>query len=223
MVDRLPRRTEGAVDRLPRGTKDDVIIGVLSLQGDVEEHIDALLAAKVEARGVKTLEDLADVDALIIPGGESTTVAEMLGRFGLTKPLHDRVRSGMPVWGTCMGMIVLAKKVQGSSQPTLGLLSVEVKRNAFGRQVESAEVPLEISGLSGKPFPGVFIRAPWIESAWDDARVMATLDGKGVMVRQGRILGTSFHPELTDDLRVHRYFADMVAESKRGASRKGPS
>jgi 5'-phosphate synthase pdxT subunit len=114
-----------------------------------------------------------------------------------------------------MGMIVLAKKVQGSTQPTLGLLSVEVKRNAFGRQIESAETPLQIDGIDGKPFPGVFIRAPWIEKAWDDAKVLATLDGKGVMVRQGRILGTSFHPELTGDVRIHRYFADMVAESKR--------
>ena len=195
---------------------NDITIGVLSLQGDVEEHIDALFAAKVDARGVKTPEDLAAVDGLIIPGGESTTVGEMIGRFGLAKPLEKRVKAGMPVWGTCMGMIVLAKRVQGSSQPTLGLLSIEVKRNAFGRQIESAEVPLEIEGVDGKPFPGVFIRAPWIESAWDDANVLARLDGKGVMVRQDQILGTSFHPELTDDHRLHRYFADMVASAKRG-------
>ena len=195
----------------------DITIGVLSLQGDVEEHIDALLAIKVEGRGVKTPEDLADVDGLIIPGGESTTVGEMLGRFGLTKPLEKRVAAGMPVWGTCMGMIVLAKKVQGSMQPTLGLLSVEVKRNAFGRQIESAEVPLDITGIEGKPFPGIFIRAPWIESAWDDARILSRLDGHGVMVRQKRILGTSFHPELTDDHRVHRYFSEMVAAAKRSA------
>ncbi|HYK54769.1 MAG TPA: pyridoxal 5'-phosphate synthase glutaminase subunit PdxT [Candidatus Eremiobacteraceae bacterium] len=199
------------------GPMPDLTIGVLSLQGDVEEHIDALLAMKVDGRGVKTPEDLADVDGLIIPGGESTTVGEMIGRFGLTKPLEKRVAAGMPVWGTCMGMIVLAKKVQGSIQPTLGLLSIEVKRNAFGRQVESAEVPLDITGVEGKPFPGVFIRAPWIENARDDARVLARLDGHGVMVRQKRILGTSFHPELTDDLRVHRYFAEMVAAAKRSA------
>jgi len=195
----------------------DITVGVLSLQGDVEEHIDALLAIKVEGRGVKTPEDLADIDGLIIPGGESTTVGEMVGRFGLTKPLEKRVAAGMPVWGTCMGMIVLAKKVQGSLQPTLGLLSIEVKRNAFGRQIESAEVPLDITGVEGKPFPGVFIRAPWIESAWDDARILARLDGHGVMVRQKRILGTSFHPELTDDRRVHRYFSEMVAAAKRSA------
>lgn len=195
----------------------DLTIGVLSLQGDVEEHIDALFAIKADARAVKTPEDFDEIDGLIIPGGESTTVGEMFGRFGLTKPLEKRVAAGMPVWGTCMGMIVLAKKVQGSMQPTLGLLSIEVKRNAFGRQIESAEVPLDITGVEGKPFPGVFIRAPWIESAWDDARVLARLDGHGVMVRQKRILGTSFHPELTDDRRVHRYFTEMVAAAKRSA------
>jgi len=195
--------------------KENINIGVLSLQGDVDEHIDALTAAGAQARRVKTPDELADVDGLIIPGGESTTVGEMLGRFALRRPLETRVKSGMPVWGTCMGMIVLSKKVQGSTQPTLGLLSIEVKRNAFGRQIESAEVPLQIDGIAGKPFPGVFIRAPWIEKAWDDATVLATLDGKGVMVRQGRILGTSFHPELTDDSRIHRYFADMVASSLR--------
>lgn len=197
--------------------KDEMTIGVLSLQGDVEEHMDALVALKIEPKGVKTPEDLDEVDGLIIPGGESTTVGEMLDRFGLAKPLERRVAAGMPVWGTCMGMIVLAKKVQGSTQPTLGLLSIEVKRNAFGRQVESAEVPLSITGIEGKPFPGIFIRAPWIESAWDDARVLARLDGHGVMVRQKRILGTSFHPELTDDRRVHRYFSEMVAAAKRSA------
>jgi len=192
-------------------------IGVLSLQGDVEEHMDALLAIKVEPRAVKTPEDIDEIDGLIIPGGESTTVGEMIGRFGLTPPLEKRVAAGMPVWGTCMGMIVLAKKVQGSLQPTLGMLSIEVKRNAFGRQIESAEVPLNITGVEGKPFPGVFIRAPWIESAWDDARILSRLDGRGVMVRQKRILGTSFHPELTDDRRVHRYFSEMVAAAKRSA------
>jgi pyridoxal 5'-phosphate synthase pdxT subunit len=197
--------------------KDDMTIGVLSLQGDVEEHMDALVALKIEPLGVKTPEDLAEIDGLIIPGGESTTVGDMLNRFGLAKPLEKRVAAGMPVWGTCMGMIVLAKKVVGSMQPTLGMLSIEVRRNAFGRQIESAEVPLDITGVEGKPFPAIFIRAPWIESAWDDARVLARLDGHGVMVRQKRILGTSFHPELTEDRRVHRYFSEMVAAAKRSA------
>ena len=185
-------------------------IGVLGLQGDVEEHLAMLRRLKADARTVKTAHDLAEVDGLIIPGGESTTVGAMLNRFGLTKPLIERVKQGMPVWGTCMGMIVMAEHVVGSSQPTLGLLNIDVKRNAFGRQVESAEVPLAISGLSGKPFPGVFIRAPWIESARDNAKIMASLDGKGVMVRQGNLLGTSFHPELTDDPRIHKLFIDLV-------------
>ncbi|MBV8172413.1 MAG: pyridoxal 5'-phosphate synthase glutaminase subunit PdxT [Candidatus Eremiobacteraeota bacterium] len=185
-------------------------IGVLGLQGDVEEHLAMLRRLKADARTVKTAHDLAEVDGLIIPGGESTTVGAMLNRFGLTKPLIERVKEGMPVWGTCMGMIVMAEHVVGSSQPTLGLLNIDVKRNAFGRQVESAEVPLAISGLSGKPFPGVFIRAPWIESARDNAKIMASLDGKGVMVRQGNLLGTSFHPELTDDPRIHKLFIDLV-------------
>ena len=109
-----------------------------------------------------------------------------------------------------MGMIVMAGTVVGSQQPTLGLLDIEVKRNAFGRQIESAEVPLEIQGFNGKPFPGVFIRAPWIERAWGDAKVLASLDGRGVMVRQGNRLGTSFHPELTDDARLHKYFLSIV-------------
>ena len=193
-----------------------MIIGVLGLQGDVEEHLAMLEQCKVEGRRVKTAEDLRAVDGLIIPGGESTTVGAMLDRFGLTKPLLERVRKGMPVWGTCMGMIVMAEKVVGSEQPTLGLLHIDVKRNAFGRQVESAEVPLEIQGLGGKPFPGVFIRAPWIEAARDGAKVVASLGGKGVMVRQGNLLGTSFHPELTDDTRIHKLIIDLVAR-ERGA------
>src|ERR1700687_4511446 len=126
-------------------------IGVLGLQGDVEEHLAMLAQCKVQGVRGKTVEELKGVAGLIIPGGESTTVAAMLNRFGLTKPLLDRVKKGMPVWGTCMGMIVMAQKVVGSDQPTLGLLHIEVKRNAFGRQIESAEVPLEIASLGGKP------------------------------------------------------------------------
>lgn len=188
-----------------------VTVGVLSLQGDVEEHLAALRAVKVPTRPVKTVEELESVDGLIVPGGESTTVGEMMQRFGLEQPFRRRVKAGMPVWGTCMGMIVMAKKVVGSHQPTLGLLDIEVRRNAFGRQIESAEVPLHVEALGEKPFPGVFIRAPWIESSWGGAKVLASLDGKGVMVRQGVLLGTSFHPELTEDGRIHRYFADIVA------------
>jgi len=194
-------------------------IGVLSLQGDVEEHLAMLERCKVEGVRVKTREELAGVDGLIIPGGESTTVGAMLNRFGLTKPLLERVKKGMPVWGTCMGMIVMAENVIGSEQPTLDLLHIDVKRNAFGRQVESAEVQLTIAGLGGKPFPGVFIRAPWIEAARDTAKIMASLDGKGVMVRQGNLLGTSFHPELTDDPRIHELFIELVERAAPKAAR----
>ncbi|HXM17303.1 MAG TPA: pyridoxal 5'-phosphate synthase glutaminase subunit PdxT [Candidatus Tumulicola sp.] len=190
-------------------------IGVLALQGDVEEHLLALERCKVTATRVKTPQELKKVDGLIVPGGESTTVGAMLDRFGLAKPLHDRVAKGMPMWGTCMGMIVMSDKIVGSKQPTLGMLDIEVKRNAFGRQIESAEVALDVEGLDGKPFPGVFIRAPWIESAWGKAKILASLDGKGVMVRQGNLLGTSFHPELTDDVRIHKLFMEMVSAARR--------
>jgi len=185
-------------------------IGVLSLQGDVEEHLAALRAVGIKARGVKTADALAKVDGLIVPGGESTTLGIVLDRFDLTRPLRDLAAKGVPVWGTCMGMILLARTVTGSAQATLGMLDIEVKRNASRRQVESAEQKLEIEGIVGKPFPGIFIRAPWIERAGRDAKILASVDGKGVMVRQNNILGTSFHPELTSDLRVHRYFVDMV-------------
>jgi pyridoxal 5'-phosphate synthase pdxT subunit len=194
--------------------KSNLRVGVLGLQGDIEEHLAAVRACKAEAVRVKTPEELKSVDGLIIPGGESTTVANLLEHFKLAKPLLDRARGGMPIWGTCMGMIVMAEKITGSKQPSLGLLHVEVKRNAFGRQIESAEVPLEIEGFDDKPFPAVFIRAPWIESAWGGAHVIAHLDGKGVMVWQNNLLGTSFHPELTDDLRIHKYFLAMVEAAK---------
>jgi 5'-phosphate synthase pdxT subunit len=188
-------------------------IGVLSLQGDVEEHLHALRAADAKARGVKTSDDLEKVDGLVMPGGESTTLAIVLERFGLVKPLRAIAARGTPIWGTCMGMIMMARSVVGSPQPTLGFLDIEVKRNAFGRQVESAELRLHIDGIEGKPFPGVFIRAPWIERAGRDARILATVNDKGVMVRQGTFLGTSFHPELTNDIRVHRYFVEMVEQA----------
>lgn len=194
--------------------KSNLRVGVLGLQGDIEEHLAALRACKAEAVRVKTPDELKSVDGLIIPGGESTTVANLLEHFKLAKPLLDRSRGGMPIWGTCMGMIVMAEKITGTKQPSLGLLHVEVKRNAFGRQIESAEEPLQIEGFEGKPFPGVFIRAPWIESAWGGAHILAYLDGKGVMVWQNNLLGTSFHPELTDDLRIHKYFLEMVEAAK---------
>ena len=194
--------------------KPHLRVGVLALQGDIEEHLAALRACKVDGVRVKTPDELTSVDGLIIPGGESTAVAGLLEQFKLAKPLVERARYGMPVWGTCMGMIVMAEKISGSKQPSLGLLHIEVKRNAFGRQIESGEEPLQIEGFDGKHFPGVFIRAPWIESSWGGAHVLAHVDGKGVMVWQKNLLGTSFHPELTDDPRIHQYFVKMVAAAK---------
>ncbi len=186
-------------------------VGVLALQGDVDEHIAALERAGATARAVKTRAALDACDALVIPGGESTTVMKLLDRFALVDPLRERVRAGMPIWGTCMGMIVMARAVAGLEQPTLGLLDVSVRRNAFGRQNDSAEVDLAIPALGAEPFPAIFIRAPWIESAAADVEVLASFGGHGVMVRQGSVLGTSFHPELTADPRVHRYFLEMLA------------
>jgi pyridoxal 5'-phosphate synthase pdxT subunit len=135
---------------------------------------------------------------------------KLLARFELAEPIVARVRAGMPLWGTCMGMIVVARDVAGLDQPTLGLLDVTVRRNAFGRQNESAEIDLAIPALGPRPFPAIFIRAPWIERAGPSVEVLAERDGHGVMVRQGAVLGTSFHPELTGDPRVHAYFLAMV-------------
>jgi len=190
-----------------------VTVGVLGLQGDVVEHLAALRAAGAGAVEVKTRADLARVDGLVIPGGESTTVMKLLARFELAQPIVERVRAGMPLWGTCMGMIVAAKDVAGLDQPTLGLIDITVRRNAFGRQNDSAEMPLAIPALGSVPFPAVFIRAPWIERAGPRVELLAERDGHGVMVREGGVLGTSFHPELTGDHRVHGYFLKMVQEA----------
>jgi pyridoxal 5'-phosphate synthase pdxT subunit len=186
------------------------LVGVLALQGDVLEHVAALQRAGARTREVRTPDDLAAVDALVVPGGESTTVIRLLDRFGLTEPIKARVRGGMPFWGTCMGLIVAARDVADLEQPTLDLIDVTVRRNAFGRQVDSAEVPLAIPSLGAEPFPAIFIRAPWIERTGPAVETLAERDGHGVMVRERNVLGTSFHPELTGDDRVHAYFLRMV-------------
>jgi 5'-phosphate synthase pdxT subunit len=186
---------------------------VLALQGDVAEHLRAFGALGARALPVKTRAELAAVDALVVPGGESTTVIRLLDRFELAEPLVSRVRAGMPFWGTCMGMIVAARDVVGAAQRTLGLLDVTVRRNAFGRQLASAEVPLLVPALGLEPFPAVFIRAPWVERAGPGVEILASHEEHGVFVRQGHIIGTSFHPELTPDGRVHQYFLALVNES----------
>jgi pyridoxal 5'-phosphate synthase pdxT subunit len=195
------------------------VVGVLALQGDVVEHVRAL-----ESNGTRTLEvknerQLAGVDALIIPGGESTTVIRLLNRFNLVTPIKARVHAGMPLWGTCMGMIVAAHDVAGLDQQTLDLIDITVRRNAFGRQIASAEVALNIPVLGPEAFPAVFIRAPWIERAGPGVDVLATHEGHGVFVRQGNVMATSFHPELTGDDRVHAYFAALVEAATRGIAK----
>ncbi|MFE4261539.1 MULTISPECIES: pyridoxal 5'-phosphate synthase glutaminase subunit PdxT [unclassified Streptomyces] len=188
------------------------VIGVLALQGDVREHLIALASADAVARPVRRPEELAEVDALVIPGGESTTMSKLAVLFGMLEPLRERVRAGMPVYGTCAGMIMLADKLLDGreDQETLGGIDMIVRRNAFGRQNESFEAQVDFAGIEGGPVEGVFIRAPWVESVGAAAEVLATYDGHTVAVRQGNVLATSFHPELTGDDRVHAYFVDMV-------------
>jgi 5'-phosphate synthase pdxT subunit len=202
-------------------------VGVLALQGDVREHLAALEAAGAQACTVRRAEELAAVDGLVVPGGESTTISKLAVAFGLMEPLRERVRAGMPVYGSCAGMILLADKVLDTSpvldgqasdgareQQTVGGIDMIVRRNAFGRQNESFEAPLEIEGVAGGPVEGVFIRAPWVESAGERAEVLAVHDGHTVAVRQGPLLATAFHPELTGDHRVHAMFVGMVRAAR---------
>ncbi|RPF47162.1 pyridoxal phosphate synthase yaaE subunit [Thermodesulfitimonas autotrophica] len=186
-------------------------VGVLALQGAFREHKWALERLGVSAPLVLKAEDLAAIDALIIPGGESTTIGRLLNVFGLMAPLLARVAAGLPVFGTCAGMVLLAREIEGSAQPRLGVMDVTVRRNAFGRQVDSFEVDLTVSVLGPPPFRGVFIRAPYITRVGPGVEVLACLAEKVILVRQGRLLAASFHPELTDDLRLHRYFVNEVA------------
>ena len=195
-------------------------VGVLALQGDVAEHSAALRRAGALPVAVKSLTDLARVDALVIPGGESTTVMKLLERASLDRAIIDRVRRGMPVWGTCMGMIVAARHVADLNQATLGLIDITVRRNAFGRQNESAEIDLHVDALGEPAFPGIFIRAPWIERCGPRVELLAKRDGHGVMVREENVLATSFHPELTRDARVHQYFLAMVCGQDGGRQGK---
>jgi 5'-phosphate synthase pdxT subunit len=184
-------------------------VGVLALQGDVREHLRLLRDIGVVVSEVKKPEHLEVLDALVIPGGESTTIGKMAVRFGLLNPLRDAIGSGLPVYGTCAGMIFLAGAITDGDQPLIGELDVVVRRNAFGRQNESFEADIDVSGLA-KPFRAVFIRAPWIEKIGSGVEVLATIDDHAVMVRQGRILATSFHPELTGDGRIHRMLLDLI-------------
>jgi len=185
---------------------------VLALQGDFREHAAALSRLAVEPVLVRAPGDLEGLSALIVPGGESTTIGLLAARFGLLEPLRRAVAAGLPTLGTCAGMIFLAAGTTGGQeQPQLGVLDVVVDRNAFGRQVDSFEADLEVEGLEG-PVHGVFIRAPRVQRAGPGVEVLASVDGQPVMVRQGNLLATAFHPELTGDLRVHRLLLAMAGE-----------
>ncbi len=195
-------------------------VGVLALQGDVREHLAALREVGADAVGVRRASELDAVDALVIPGGESTTIDKLLRAFDLFEPVRRRLRDGMPAYGSCAGMILLADRLIGAidGQRTLGGLDVTVRRNAFGRQVDSFETDLDIAGIEGTVH-AVFIRAPWVESVGPAAEVLARVEGgpaagRIVAVRQGPLLVTSFHPEVTGDTRVHRLFVDIVRESR---------
>ena len=181
------------------------------MQGDFREHIDCLRTVGADAVEVRTEAELDAVDGLIIPGGESTSIARLLIAFDLMEPLRRRIRAGMPTWGTCAGAIILARRVPGLDRPPLGVMDITVDRNAFGRQVDSFEADLDIEGVTGGPMRAVFIRAPVIREAGAGVTVMAALaDGRIVACREGNIWATSFHPELTDDARLHGAFVALV-------------
>ncbi|GIH70757.1 pyridoxal 5'-phosphate synthase subunit PdxT [Sphaerimonospora thailandensis] len=187
-------------------------IGVLALQGDVREHVHALEACGARASAVRRQEELDEVDGLVIPGGESTTMWKLAVAFELLEPLRLRIKEGMPAYGSCAGMIMLADRVEGGTegQQTLGGIDMVVRRNAFGRQVDSFETDLDFAGRGA--VRAVFIRAPWVESVGTDVKVLCRTGSRIVAVRQGPLLATSFHPELTGDARVHSYFVEMVRE-----------
>lgn len=189
-------------------------VGVLALQGDVREHADAVEMAGGAWSPVRLPADLAEIDALIIPGGESTTIGKLAGIYGLVQPLRAAIADGLPTLGTCAGMILLAAGIAGGEQTQLGVMDIIVERNAFGRQNESFETNLEIAGLD-EPFRAVFIRAPWVAKLGGGVKVVAAIDEHPVMVRQGNILAASFHPELTGDVRIHT----MVLEAAENRSR----
>lgn len=190
-------------------------VGVLALQGDFREHREVLERLGHLVREIRKPDQLETLDALIIPGGESTTIARLILSNGFQQPLRDFCASGRPTWGTCAGAILLARQVDSLDRPGIEVMDIAVRRNAFGRQVDSFEADLDIAGLGGPPFHAVFIRAPLIESVFGDAEAVATLeDGTIVAARQGNLLATSFHPEVTDDHRVHELFVRMCAAAR---------
>ena len=192
------------------------MVGVLAVQGAVEKHILTLERCGVRAIPVRFAEELDEVQGLVIPGGESTTVGKLMARYGLDTKIVERVGEGMPVFGTCTGMILLAKNIVDSDQQRLGLMDATILRNAFGRQIDSFEADLDIDAIGPPAYRAVFIRAPYALEANSSTVTLARCDGKIVLLRQGNLLGCAFHPELTDDTRIHEYFIGMVKESLSG-------
>ena len=193
---------------------DALTIGVLAVQGDVREHVRVLTELGAEAYGIRRPNELAHIDGLVIPGGESTTMDKLVRAFDLYDPLRALIADGLPVYGSCAGMIMLADRIAEPrpGQQTLGGLDVTVRRNAFGRQVDSFEEDLDFVGLDDGPVRAVFIRAPWVDQAGDGVEVLARAAGRIVAVRQGPLLATSFHPEVTGDTRVHELFVDIIKD-----------
>ncbi|MGB9378735.1 MAG: pyridoxal 5'-phosphate synthase glutaminase subunit PdxT [Mycobacteriales bacterium] len=195
------------------------VIGVLALQGDVREHVFALSEAGAQSVPVRRADELDGLDGIVIPGGESTTIGKLAEAFDLLEPLRKVIAAGLPAYGSCAGMILLADRLVGgpAGQHTIGGMDMTVRRNAFGRQVESFEEDLHFSVLGGEPLHAVFIRAPWVESVGAGVEVLASVEGgpaagRIVAVRQDHLLATSFHPELTGDIRVHKMFVGMVRD-----------
>jgi 5'-phosphate synthase pdxT subunit len=188
-------------------------VGVLALQGDVREHIQSLLACGVEAVAVRRAEEIESIDALVLPGGESTTIAQLAEVFGIFDLIQNKIKHGMSVYGSCAGMILLADEILDAKkdQKSFGGLDITVRRNAFGRQVDSFESDIAFNDGSAQLIRAVFIRAPWVEKTSNSVQVLASVDAYPVAVRSETALATSFHPELTGDHRIHRYFIEQVA------------
>jgi 5'-phosphate synthase pdxT subunit len=192
-----------------------VKIGVLALQGAVAEHIKSLEAAGAdEVVPVKWPADLEGLDGLVLPGGESTTIGKLMNKYELMEPLRQKAQEGFPMFGTCAGLILLSQRIHGQDWSHIGALDALVDRNSFGRQVDSFETDLTVKGIEGEPYRAVFIRAPHIMEVGPEVEVLSTFEDRIVTARQGNLLGASFHPELTDDVRLHQYFLRMVEESK---------
>lgn len=189
-------------------------IGVLAMQGAFIEHEKVLRGLECETAQVRKAEHLEGLDGLVIPGGESTTIGKLMNEFNLLNPIKEKAEAGMHIFGTCAGLILLAKEISNSDQPRLGLMNIVAHRNAFGRQVDSFETDLQVKGLNGEPFRAVFIRAPYIKEAKDGVEILARVEDKIVLAREKNFLAAAFHPELTKDFRIHRLFLEQINKGK---------